>query len=68
VEDLVNCPTSRKPAGSARRHRQAHAHLEIADSWSYYIMCAQQKSTADKDGNVIIDNKINAIPSSSCWT
>jgi arabinosaccharide transport system substrate-binding protein len=34
--------------------------FEIADSWSYYIMCAQQKSDwLDKDGNVIIDNKIN---------
>ena len=35
--------------------------FEIADSWSYYIMCAEQKSDwLDKDGNVIIDNKINA--------
>ena len=35
--------------------------FEIADSWSYYIMCAQQKSDwIDKDGNVIIDDKVNA--------
>jgi arabinosaccharide transport system substrate-binding protein len=34
---------------------------EIADSWCYYIMCSQQKSDwLDAEGNVIMNNEINA--------